>query len=419
MKTARLAFAFIVVVAAHAATTLPSVDPSTPAMVYSLPAAALAAARDRVAHGDPELAPILAHLRENANHAMQSKPVSVMDKTRLPPSGDKHDYISQAPYWWPDPSKPDGLPFIKHDGDVYPPSKEATDARPWENLVSTVETLSLAYYFTHHEPYAQHAALLVRTWFLDPATCMNPNLRFAQYVPGLNDGRGTGILEMRHLTRMCDSLALIADSPAWTETDRRAFRRWLATYFDWLTTSSNGHDEAAAANNHGTWYDVQAAHLALVLGKMDFAKKILSDGLENRIARQVEPDGREPLELVRTKSLGYSLFNLEALCNLAILAEHVNVDWWCYTTKDGRSLRAVLRYLAPYADPNKAWIETDLVPGDRTELFPILAEALRHDDKCGGLAGDNIQFRALLKKFGEASPAQRTARWRLFLPPGE
>jgi hypothetical protein len=411
MRSSLLVIALAVAMAAHATATLP--------LVYSLPADALAAARDRVAHGDPALAPIVARLCEDANHAMQLKPVSVMDKSRTPPSGDKHDYISQAPYWWPDPAKPDGLPFIRHDGRIYPPSKEATDARPWESMAKAVETLGLAYYFTHHEPYAQHAALLVRTWFLDPATRMNPNLRFGQYIPGLNEGRGEGILEMRDLTFVCDGVALIADSPAWTETDNRAFHRWLAAYFDWLTTSPNGRDEASAPNNHGSWYDVQAAHLALVLGKTDFAKKILSDGLEKRIARQVEPDGRQPLELVRTKSLGYSLFNLEALCNLATLAEHVDVDWWAYTTKDGRSLHTALRYLAPYADPNKAWIENDVIEGNRTELFPLLAEVLRHDDKNSGFASDDAQFRELLEKFGDSSPNQSVARWQLFFPPRE
>jgi hypothetical protein len=385
-------------------TTLYATTAAIP-QVYSLHAAALAAVRDRIAQGDPELAPALAHLRADADHAMQFKPVSVMDKARTPPSGDKHDYISQAPYWWPNPATPDGLPFIRQDGRVYPPSKEATDARPWESMAKNVETLSLAYYFTHNEPYAEHAALLVRTWFLNPATRMNPNLNFGQYVPGRNDGRGSGILEMRHLTSVCDGLALIAGSKAWTEADNNAFHGWLTAYFAWLTTSPNGRDEASAPNNHGSWYDMQAAHIALVLGKTDFAKKILSDGLTKRIASQIQPDGSQPLELARTKSLSYSLFNLEALCNLATLAENVNIDWWAYTTEDGQNLRAALRYLAPYADPNKAWIENDLIAASRTELLPLFAEALRH--------GNDTQFHELLAKFGDASSGQRSARWRL------
>ncbi len=344
---------------------------TAPLQVYSLHADALAAARNRLAQGDHALAPALEHLREEADRALKFQPVSVMDKSRTPPSGDKHDYLSQAPYWWPDPSKPDGLPYIRHDGKHNPEVDRGTDAPVWGRMSSAVETLGLAYYFTHKDAYAEHAALLVRTWFLNPATHMNPNLNFGQYVPGRNEGRGEGVLALRSLAQVCDTLSFIADSPAWSATDDQAFREWLAAYLKWLTTSSVGLEEAHATNNHGSWYDMQAADIALVLGQTDFAKKILTDGLEKRLALQIMPDGSQPQELARTKSLGYSLFNLQALCKLAVLAEHVDVDWWSYTTKDGRSLRAALRYLAPYANPDKPWIKSDLVAGGRADLLPL------------------------------------------------
>jgi hypothetical protein len=379
---------------------------AAPLQVYSLHADALAAARDRLAQGDPALAPALEHLREEADRALKFAPVSVMDKARTPPSGDKHDYLSQAPYWWPDPSKPDGLPYIQHDGKHNPEVDHGTDAPVWGRMSSTVETLGLAYYFTHKEAYAQHAALLIRTWFLNPATRMNPNLNFGQYVPGRNEGRGEGVLTLRSLAKICDALALIAGSPTWSTDDDQAFHCWLAAYFDWLTTSPNGLAEAHATNNHGSWYDMQAADIALVLGKNDVAKKILTEGLEKRLASQIMPDGSQPQELRRTKSLGYSLFNLQALCQLATLAEHAHVDWWGYTTKDGRSLRAALRYLAPYADPDKPWIKNDLVASGRTDLLPLFGEALRH--------GDDPQFHELLVKFGSTA-GQQSARWRLLL----
>lgn len=385
--------------------TFASAAPSRP-QVYSLHADALADARARLAKGDPALAPALQRLCEEADRALKLKPPSVMDKERTPPSGDKHDYLSQAPYWWPDPAKPDGLPYIQHDGKHNPESDRGTDAPAWGRMSSNAETLGLAYYFTHNEAYAAHAALIIRTWFIDPATRMNPNLNFGQYVPGRNEGRGAGLISLRSLTRVCDALALIAGSPAWSADDDKAFHAWLAAYFEWLMTSSNGREEARATNNHGSWFDVQAAHVALVLGRTDAAKKILADALEKRLASQVMPDGSQPEELRRTKSLGYSLFNLQALCNLAVLAEQVNVDWWGYATKDGRSLRAALRYLAPYADPDKPWIKNDLVPGGRAALLPLFAEALRH--------GDDPQFRELLAKFGNAGD-QQSARWHLLL----
>jgi hypothetical protein len=371
--------------------------------VFSLSAQELATARNRLTHGDATLAPALAALRADADRALQLKPLSVMDKLRTTPSGDKHDYISLAPYWWPDPQNPKG-PYIRHDGLRNPATgdEKYSDHPAWSKVSSAIETLGLAYYFTGNEVYAGHAAKLARVWFLDPATRMNPNINFGQYVTGVNEGREEGVLEFRSLIPVCDSLALIAASPAWTEKDAKAFHAWLDAYFAWLTENPIGLAEAAAMNNHGTWYDAQTASIALVLGKTDYAKKLLVDGLEKRLARQVEPDGRQPLELARTRSLNYCLFNLEGLFTLARLGDHVGVDWWGYTTPDGRSIRAALRYVAPYADPDKPWLKDDVVAGERTQIFALFAQALRHGDE--PLFSERLHF------------SSADARWHLLWP---
>ena len=274
---------------------------------------ALAEAKTRLAAHDPALETALAALVKAADKALKLPPASVMDKGKIPPSGDKHDYLSQAPYFWPDPKKPDGLPYIRHDGKVNPESRDETfDHDRLGKMAGNVETLALAYYFTGKETYARHAAEALRVWFLDPATHMNPSLQFAQAVPGVNTGRGTGILEGRSVSVAADAAQLLDGSAAWTPADRSAFKAWLESYLNWLLTSRNGQAEAAARNNHGTFYDVQAMELALVLGKTGLAKNIAETAKSKRIALQIEPDGRQPMELARTASFGYSHFNPKA-----------------------------------------------------------------------------------------------------------
>ena len=345
---------------------------------FGLNADGLVAARARLVAGDERLAPSLVLLRAEADRLLKLQPASVMDKTRTAASGDKHDYFSFAPYWWPDPKKSDGLPYIRDDGRVNPDSKRGTDSGAFSRTCNAVETLGLAYWFTRDERYAQKAATLTRTWFLDVATRMNPSLEYAQAIPGINNGRGIGILEARHLSNLVDGLALIAGSPAWSATDSTAMTGWLTTYYEWVTTSKNGREEAAAENNHGSWYDVQIVALALNLGRIADAKKIVAQAAIKRIQRQIEPDGRQPLELARTKSLDYSCFNLEALVRLARLGESVDVNLWKFSTADGRNLRAALRFVAPYADPEKKWPKEDIKAADRARILPLLVEALRH-----------------------------------------
>ena len=64
--------------------------------------------------------PAYQKLMADAKNALDAKPTSVVEKNRTAASGDKHDYLSLAPYWWPDPDKEDGLPWIRRDGEVNP-----------------------------------------------------------------------------------------------------------------------------------------------------------------------------------------------------------------------------------------------------------------------------------------------------------
>ena len=49
-------------------------------------------------------------------------------------------------------------------------------------LFDAVVPLVLAWWYTDEIVYAEHAALLLRTWFIAPETAMNPNLEHADTV---------------------------------------------------------------------------------------------------------------------------------------------------------------------------------------------------------------------------------------------
>ena len=358
-------------------------------------------AKSRYISGDKNVVPAVKKLITEADKALKLTPPSVMDKSKIPTSGNKHDYISLAPYFWPDPTKADGLPYIRKDGETNPESHDETndDSPRLGRMGKAVETLALAYYFTKEDKYAEGAVKLVRVWFLDAETKMNPHLTYAQAIMGKNDGRGEGILEGRCLGEVIDAMSLLGRSRAWTEADQKAFRSWMSAYYDWLMKSENGKDERAAKNNHGSWFDVQTVQIALCLGKKDEAKRILESAWKNRFLLQIKSDGSQPLELARTKSFDYSAMNLDALATLANLGEHVGVDLWKKNLKEGKCLRKAIDFLVPYIDkPAKKWPYEQIKETSFAGKLHILRMA--------SLAYDTPTYEAILSKYDERTTAR-------------
>lgn len=349
--------------------------------VFSLPSAMLQELRGEIA-ADNLKDPALEQLRKDADAALMQKSLSVVDKSIDPPSGDKHDYMSLAPYWWPDPRKSNGLPYIRRDGQVNPEIEQVQDHKNMDRVISATHTLALAYYFFGDESCADHAERLLRAWFLDPQTRMNPNLEFAQGVRGFNTGRGTGLIETRDVYRLVDAIGLLRGSKSWTAADQKGMEEWCARFLDWMMHSQNGKDEAAAKNNHGSYYDVQIASLALFAGKPDIARNILQSAGEKRIAIQIEPDGRQPLELERAKALGYSTMNLGGLFELGLLGENVGVDLWNFRTADGRSIHKAVDYLVPFVTGEQKWPYQQIIEFKAAEISPVLAvAAVKYKDR--------------------------------------
>ena len=329
----------------------------------------------RITSRDAALFPAFNKLVREADRALTSGLPSVMQKKLTPPSGDRHDYMSFAPYWWPNPDTVSGLPYVRRDGEVNPERDQTSDRRRLDEMVQAVKTLSMGYFLTGHEEYAAQATKLLRAWFWDPATKMNPNLRYAQAIPGRNSGRGAGIIETHNLPELIDAIAMLKGSKSLDQSQQKALHDWFNAYLIWLLESPEGRAEAKAQNNHGTWYDVQVASYALFSGKLDLAKKVLSEFPATRIAQQIEPDGRQPNELKRTQAWSYSLFNLEALFNAASLADKSGVDLWSYETADKRGIRKALDWLLPFAIGERQWSYPQISAWRPEKLAPFLRRA--------------------------------------------
>ena len=362
-----------------------------PPRVFLLDASMLADIKSS-APADPRRKAVFSAALAAADKAMHEGPFSVMQKTVIPPTGDKHDYMSQAPYFWADPSKPDGLPYIRRDGERNPELKKIPDHDNLRSMAQDSRNLALAYYLTGNRAYADRAALLLRTWFLDSATKMNPNLEFSQGIPGVNTGRGIGLIETRSLMPAMDAVGLLAGSKTWSKADQEGIEAWLEQFLNWMRTSLKGKDEDSAKNNHGTWYDLQITDYALFLGNGQLAIDTLNRVKARRISVQVEPDGRQPLELARTNAFSYSIGNLDGLMQLAWLGQQAGVDLWDFRTADGRCIRAALDFLLPYAEGKFRW--------NYQQIGGFHGDALLHQLERAAMEYDDPRYESAVRQLG-------------------
>jgi len=352
-------------------------DTSTALDVVFWNGARLAEVKTKLAEDDNAFKSEIKRLKKAVKKARRRGPYSVVNKSELPPSGDKHDYMSYSRYWWPDPEKEDGLPYIRHDGKVNRPMVDRGDRNKIGDLMDDIVPLGLASYLLDDEKAGKHAAELLRVWFLDEATRMNPHMNYGQAVLGRAEGRGVGILDTRGFIWMLDAIGLLDTAGALSDDEIDGLKSWFNEYLDWLQTSKLALDELKAKNNHGSWFAAQVSRIALFVGKPEVARAIATDVVTRRIPNQIAEDGSQPYELERTKSEHYSLFNLAALTVVARIGDRVGVDVW------ESDLRKAAGYLAKFAVESEEWPHEQMgkVQFSLAEAGALTLLAQQYDDE--------------------------------------
>jgi len=288
-------------------------------------------------------------LLKNAEKVLNEKPYSVTYKEMLPPSGDKHDYVSLSRYWWPDSTKVDGMPYVHRDG-LSNPDLDKYDRNRLGEMCYAVNTLSLAYFYSNDEQYATKAVEFLRVWFLNKETKMNPNLNYSQFVPRRNGSKGlaVGLIDTYSFVEMLNSIELLNGSKSFKNEDKSALQEWFKHLAEWFRTSEQGIKEGEAKNNHGTSYDVQLTMFLVFSGNINEANKIIDAFPEKRIFSQIEPDGKQPNELWRTLAFHYSEYNISHMLDIFAIANKLGKQIYNAESADGRTFYKAVDYLASF-----------------------------------------------------------------------
>lgn len=320
-------------------------------------------------------------LIREANQALEHPLYSVTDKTLTPASGNKHDYYSFGPYWWPNPDTKDGMPYVRKDGQINPDSKtHATDSKRMVQFSDDVRALTLAWFYSGDDKYAAKAQQMLQAWFLDEKTRMNPNLNYAQAIPGQVDGRGIGIIDTRVLIDVADSITLLNNSGKITPQALAGYKKWYADYTQWLLTSRNGFEESNWYNNHGAWYDAQVTAFSLFTGNTQQARQQIAIFRLRHLISQVNKNGELSSETERTRSFHYTNFALAAYARMGRYGEITHDDVWGFTL-DSRSMKNAFALVSQQTNkPQTAWPYQDIRYTPSEATGPVLAAARAYKD---------------------------------------
>lgn len=317
-------------------------------------------------------------LKSYADKMMELTPLSVTYHESPAVSGDVHDYYSEGPYWWPDPENPD-WPFIRRDGECFP-GRFNHHYSDLCTLTEAVAVLSQAGVFLDEKKYHKKAMELIRGWFLDDETKMNPNLNHAQAIRGRCSGRGIGIIDTCILLRVVLGVNLIAYNGGF-ESEIVALKAWFQEYIHWLKTSENGIEEKTCHNNHANWYNTQLAAYSAFVGDFECVNECFEMFKNTIIPNQTGEDGSFTDEIQRTRSYHYTKYNLEASCILCMIAQQMGVDLWNAEMQGERGIKKSVMFFKPFYSNPFLWNYQQIdVQGAFDEDITMRMAAIQFDD---------------------------------------
>ncbi len=283
----------------------------------------------------------------------------------VPVQAGPNDYVSEGPYWWPDPKNPSG-PYIRKDGQRNP-GRFLGNRNDLGSICTAILSLGIGAYFLKNSACAPRAAEVLKVWFLDPKTRMTPHLEHGQLTRGHDDGRGTGLIDTVSFIHLVQGITLIELAGGMDAKVAQGVRQWFGEFARWMNESKKGIAEKNSGNNHATWWTAQVAAYASFTANAPLLEMCCGHFLNYLVPTEIRPDGSCPREEERTQSLSYSSMNLDAFATICRIAQLNGVRLW---DKVDRSFH----YLIPYVLDPGSWKKEQISrynPGGY--VFPGLA----------------------------------------------
>ncbi|KAM0321655.1 hypothetical protein ACHAQA_010011 [Verticillium albo-atrum] len=299
----------------------------------------LLTAKAALAVGEPSTTKALASLLEDADGWLEYGPWTVMSKNATAPAGDKHDFFVQNAYFWPSENSTDGCPYVPRGG-VANPDVSTVDDLSMRKTLESSWILALAWWYTGNEAYAEHASVILKTWFINEETRMNPNMNYGSWLPCMDPKDNP--YSFSALIGLSSRISFVTDAVRILESTG------APGCSEWLTTSHVGRETLLGFNNHGVYAHLAGINMGLYIGDKPFARELLRN-VTHRIDDGIAANGSQPHELIRTQPFHYSMFTLVGFSRIILMGEKVCVDLWNHVGPEGQSVQKGIEFLIPPA----------------------------------------------------------------------
>ncbi len=261
----------------------------------------------------------------------------VTDKNFTAPSGDTHDYYSVAPHY-----SSAGLKYDSYTNDE-DRVKKCSDAEAFRNFAWRVYAYSVGGVILRQPQLSQKAVNLIKSWFVDSKTKMNPNVRYAQIIPRSDKINEVGVIELRQLINVVSAAKVLLICGALEGSELQMIKNWIQLFLDDCDNCAIREKALQRKNNIGTWSAVLFGTLDLFCDRYPRSFSIAYQAAE-RLGQQLGPFSVQLNEIGRAMPLHYCLFNLAAWFELSQLCREFGIDLYRFSGVHNESLRNALQF---------------------------------------------------------------------------
>lgn len=327
-------------------------------MKRHLPAVLLICASVAVSCRDSETrremiaSPLMEETIRRADEALKAEPLTITAFPAERSAGGIHDFYSEADYSWPDPKDPDA-PYIGRDGYSYPGLYDEHRA-VLLRLCNVVSDLTCAWILTGDMKYAEAVEPHLMAWFVNEDTMMAPNMLYAQAVRNKFTGRCYGVIDAVHLVEVVQSMIKLEEAGILSEGCLEKTKSWFYQFADWMWSDPQGVTEMHTGNNHGVCWILQVGMYAKYCGWEEMFH-FCQNRFMYKYLPEMAPDGSFPMETARTKSYGYSIFDLDAMVGVCQALSTPECDLFAFKASNGNTIRMAMDFLYPYIKDKSNW----------------------------------------------------------------